>query len=420
MRVTVMSALLLLCVACGDDHPRGTVDESASMGLRAGTWRAEVTLPGGVLPFQLEVLPAPQGGVYAYVINGQERVPVTEPLHGPAGVQLEFPAFNNRIYGSADDDEFYGELEIIKRHGKIQRMPVRMRRGPDYRFFGQRQNVNADFSGRWEVEFIDDDGVSSPAVAEFVQKNGVVTGTFRTPTGDYRFLAGEVSDRTLHLSTFDGAHAFLFSATMDGAGHLAGDFWSGTQWHEAWTAMKNANAVLPDADQLTKITDTEQPFVVAFPDVDGRIVRSDEARFQDKVLLIALAGSWCPNCHDEAAFLAPFYKQYKESGLEIIGLMYEHLDDFDEAARQVRRFRDKFDIEYPLLVAGSSDKGKASETLPLLTEVIAYPTIIVIDRNAVVRRIHTGFNGPGTGAVYEEFRKEFTRFIENILEEEAG
>lgn len=387
--------------------------------LPAGDWRGVITLPGGELPFQLELIDPTAPGVKAYVINGAERVPVTHMSVDGSTVVIDFPAFNNRFTLEAKNGELAGELMLTKRHGKLQHMPVVFTSGENHRFFAETPAINADFAGRWRVQFTDEDGELTPAVADFEQENGRVTGTFRTPTGDYRYLAGEVRDRTLYLSTFDGAHAFLFDATMSANGQVKGNFWSGTQWHERWEAIRDADAELPDPNAMSKVI-TPGPVVVEFPNTDGELVSSEDAAFEDKVLIIALAGSWCPNCHDEAAFLAPFYRTYRERGLEIIGLMYEHLDEFDEAAEQVNKFREKFGIDYPLLVAGGSDKKSASETLPMLNKVIAYPTMIVMDRKGDVRRVHTGFNGPGTGEKYEEFRRDFTRFVEQLLDEEQS
>ena len=388
--------------------------------LATGQWRSVIELPGGELPFTLDIVNPNGPGVKAYVINGEERVPVTHLQVNGNNVLIDFPAFNNRIEARLEGGKLRGELTLTKRHGKLQVMPVTMTAGENHRFYAARPDVNADFAGRWRVDFKGDDGAHTAAVADFSQSNGRVTGTFRTPTGDYRYLEGEVSDRTLHLSTFDGAHAFLFDATMDSDGRVSGNFWSGTEWHESWTAVRDADARLPDANNMTRVTQNDQPFVVEFPNAAGQKIRSDSDKFKNKVLIVALAGSWCPNCHDEAAFLAPFYRQYREQGLEVLGLMYEHLDDFSEAASQVTRFREKFGIEYELLVAGSSDKSKASETLPMLNKVIAYPTMIVLDRGGEVRRVHTGFNGPGTGEKYDEFRREFTAFIEQLLAEEQS
>jgi len=66
------------------------------------------------------------------------------------------------------------------------------------------------------------------------------------------------------------------------------------------------------------------------------------------------------------------------------------------------------------LLAGISDKQEASKVLPMLNAVLAYPTMIVIDKNDRVQRIHTGFSGPATSE-YKQFKAEFSRFILQLL-----
>jgi len=134
-------------------------------------------------------------------------------------------------------------------------------------------------------------------------------------------------------------------------------------------------------------------------------------------VIVTLAGSWCPNCHDEAAFLRPLYREYRERGLEVVALMFEHFGDFAQAAAATRRFRDKFGIEYTTLIAGTSDTDEASKALPQLTGVFAYPTTIFIDRSGQVRKIHAGFSGPATGQHYEEQTQEFRALVETLLAE---
>ncbi|PKP41219.1 MAG: TlpA family protein disulfide reductase, partial [Bacteroidetes bacterium HGW-Bacteroidetes-10] len=46
-----------------------------------------------------------------------------------------------------------------------------------------------------------------------------------------------------------------------------------------------------------------------------------------------------------------------------------------------------------------------------------FPTTIFIDKKGVVRRIHSGFSGPGTGIHYQNFVKEFTTFVEGLIAE---
>ncbi|MEM6638551.1 MAG: TlpA disulfide reductase family protein [Pseudomonadota bacterium] len=406
---TTTVLLILALTACSAPPPE----------LASTPWRGALELPGGELPFTIRFKDT-AAGLSAVIENGAERLEVPRVQLDGDRLELEFPAFNNRIALTREGDTWRGDLTLIKRGGKRQVMPLVLSAGQTHRFFEGEQDVNADFGGRWAVEFQDDDGKTTQAVGEFEQLNGKVTGTFRTPTGDYRYLAGDVRDDLLYLSTFDGAHAFLFVARQGENGRITGDFWSGTKWHETFTATRNATVELPDANALSKIRAGVERINFSFPDTAGDMVSLDDARFSGKVVVLALAGSWCPNCHDEAAFLSPFHKARADDGLEVVGLMFEHLDEFNAAAVQVNAFRDKFDIDYPLVVAGFSDKKQATESLGLLDEVIAYPTMIVLDRNRAVRLVHTGFNGPGTGVHYDEFRASFGALIDELLQEDPA
>jgi thiol-disulfide isomerase/thioredoxin len=135
------------------------------------------------------------------------------------------------------------------------------------------------------------------------------------------------------------------------------------------------------------------------------------------VLIVALAGSWCPNCHDEAAFLAPLYNDYRAKGLEVVSLMFEHFGDFPHAAEATQRFRQHYGIEYTTLIAGISDKDDAAKKLPMLDRVYAFPTTIFIDRKGQVRKIHTGFSGPATGEHYTQFVNEVKTILDQLLAE---
>jgi thiol-disulfide isomerase/thioredoxin len=141
----------------------------------------------------------------------------------------------------------------------------------------------------------------------------------------------------------------------------------------------------------------------------------DDPRFRGKVLIVALAGSWCPNCHDEAAFLEPFYREYRAKGVEVVSLMFEYFGDFPRAAEATERFRKHYGIDYTTLIAGISNKDDASKRLPMLDRVIAYPTTIFIDRTGHVNKIHTGFSGPGTGAHYDALVHEFRAEVDHLL-----
>lgn len=78
--------------------------------------------------------------------------------------------------------------------------------------------------------------------------------------------------------------------------------------------------------------------------------------------------------------------------------------------------KNRFNIPYPLLITGYTP-GEADKSLPMLKDIIGFPTTIIIDKKGDVRKIHTGFSGPGTGKYYTEFIEEFETLTDNLLAE---
>jgi thiol-disulfide isomerase/thioredoxin len=389
---------------------------SPSTGVKLGSYRVVLETPGGELPFGLDLVQK-DSGVVGYLVNGQERVLLSEvKIDGPH-LQIRMPGYENVLTADATGDHLRGEIFLVKLGGKNQHVPLEATLGENYRFFASPATDNADLSGRWAVTFTEEGGAAEVAVGEFSQAHDAVSGTFLTTTGDHRFLAGQVKGDQVYLSTFDGAHVFLYQAQLMPDGTLAGDFWSGLAYHEKWTARRDAAAALPDAYGLTAMRAGIRHFDFAFPDLSGTTVSSKDPQFRGKVLIVALAGSWCPNCHDEAAFLAPLYKDYRGKGLEIVSLMFEHFGDFPRAAEATLRFRQHYGIEYTTLIAGISDKDDAAKRLPMLKSFVAFPTTIFIDRKGNVRKIHTGYSGPATGDHYVQFVNEVKATLDQLLAE---
>jgi thiol-disulfide isomerase/thioredoxin len=412
LKMTTQRLAAAICIAalsaaaCHRDAPA----------VKMGTYRVVLQVPGGELPFVLELVRQGSGTV-GYLVNGKERLQLSEVKTDGSHLDIRMPGYETRLTAKAVGDQLQGEIYLDKLGGKDQHIPLRATLGEGYRFFAVPTPASADVAGRWAVTLVDDSGASEVAVGEFTQSQDVVAGTFLTATGDQRFLAGQVQGDELYLSTFDGAHAFLYKAKVAADGTLAGDYWSGLKYHEKWTAKRDAHAALPDAYALTAMRAGSQTFDFSFPDLAGNLVTSKDGQFRGKVLIVALAGSWCPNCHDEAAFLAPLYKEYRGRGLEIVSLMFEHFGDFQRAAAATQRFRQNYGIEYTTLIAGVSDKDEAAKKLPMLDRVYAFPTTIFIDRNGKVRKIHTGFSGPATGDHYIQFVSEVKATLDQLLAE---
>jgi peroxiredoxin len=384
--------------------------------LPTGYWQASISLPGGEIETGIEIS-LDDGEYSASLINGQERVRIEEVSFTDNELLLRFPAFNNEIRATLENGRLTGELTLVKRFGDTQVMPFSATPG-GARPTEESGTANHDLSGRWAVQFHETDGSNSASIGEFAQRGARLFGTFLNPNGDHRFLAGHVRGDGFHLSTFDGAHAFIFSGSINEAGVIVdADFWSGTSWHQKWSGKRNESVQLPDAFSRTWLKPGYERFEFAFPNERGETVSIDDEKYRDKVVMVTLAGTWCPNCNDEARYLAPFYEDHREKGLEIVALMFEHFDDANIAADQVSRFRDKHDIGYDTLIAGVSDKAEAAKVLPSLSAVLAFPTTIFIDRDGRVRQIHTGFSGPGTGEHYVRLQNQFTKIVTTLLAE---
>ncbi|RYE14127.1 MAG: TlpA family protein disulfide reductase, partial [Sphingobacteriales bacterium] len=217
----------------------------------------------------------------------------------------------------------------------------------------------------------------------------------------------------------DGGHAYLFTAKITNKNTITdGKLFAGYSGKDTWTAVRNENAKLPDAYSLSALKPGYKKLDFTFPDLDGNKVSINNDRFKNKVVIVQILGSWCPNCMDETAYMIDYYKKYNTKGVEVIGLAYERTKDFARSVKAVQSLKNRFAIPYPLLVTGYTPaKAETAASLPMLTSVVGFPTTIIIDKKGEVRKIHTGFSGPATGEHYTEFIAEFEKLTDDLLAE---
>src|SRR5262249_8097110 len=126
-----------------------------------------------------------------------------------------------------------------------------------------------------------------------------------------------------------------------------------------------------DPANFTHMKNPDEPFHFSFPDLTGRVVSEKDARLRNKVVIVAIGGSWCPNCHDEAPFLMELYKRYRGLGLEVVSLSFEDGDQLTNPVR-LRAFVKRYGIEYPVLLAGET--AQLQEKVPQAENLATYPT----------------------------------------------
>jgi len=368
------------------------------------------------LPFTFDLIYNNETDFYIEIINGKERIKVTDIEIGRNKENnkdtflIEFPIYESYIKGYYNERIMQGEWVVTTK--KNYALPFVAKFGKNYRFTQLKQKPAIDLTGNWEVQFEDVDGPFA-GVGEFKQEGNELRGTFRTEMGDYRFLEGTVQNDKVYLSVFDGAHAFLFEAKILADQTLIGTFKSGRHYTASWTAKRNSEATLADPNSLTYLKEGYDKIDFSFENVNGETISLKDAKYNGKAKLIQIFGTWCPNCKDESEFLVDYFKKNPNLEIEVIGLAFEKHRDPEKSKAALRRYKERLGMEYELLLAGYSDKKEAATALPMLNHILAYPTLIFLDKENNVKKIHTGFAGPATSK-YRDFIVEFEKTIQEL------
>ena len=405
MRYILGLIAFVLIVACANETKQQT--------LKNGIYRAVLEVKDNEqLPFIFEV----KSPTKLSIFNAEEVIEVDEIDYRNDSIFIKAPVFEGYFAGVlADDYTITGTFikESLDRVVPFYAQYERLER------FYTSNPASKNVTGIWETVFSQGiEGDEFVAKGIFKQEGNKVTGTFRTTTGDYRYLEGVMDGNEMKISTFDGAHAFLFTAEVTDS-TMTGNFYSGNHWKEPFVAKRNETYELPSSNELTFLKEGYEELEFSFPNEDGKMVSLNDTQFENKVVIVQIMGTWCPNCLDESKYYTKYYEANKERGVEFVALAFEYAKTEEKAFKSINRLQEKLNITYPILLAqyGTSDKVKAQEKLPMLNHVLSYPTSIFIDKMGKVRKIHTGFNGPATGEKYEEFKKEFEDFVDELLEE---
>lgn len=403
MRIFLVFVLAFAALSCSDRKD-----------LATGTWRGVLKIQGQELPFNFRLEKDSAGGYDAYLKNGSEELLLDEVTFVNDSINMVLHVFDAQLRAAANGNHLNGFFTLNYNPG--YRVPFEASFNDAYRFSPTDTTARAaGFSGTYQALFVNETDTTH-AIGIIKQKGNYAEGSFLTPTGDYRFLEGGVFNDTLFLSAFDGNHAYLFKAVKNDSA-LAGDFWAGRSYHQSWTAVKNENASLPDSESLTFLKPGYETLAFSFPDLEGKPVSLTDERFKNKVVILQLFGTWCPNCMDETRYLAPWYDTHKSRGVEVLGLAFERKPDFEYARERVKKMKEKWNVPYDFVIAGVSDKIKAAEALPELNKVIAFPTMIFVGKDGKVKYIHTGFEGPGTGIYHERWKQRFNEKVNELLNE---
>ncbi len=408
MRIWPLATILiLLLTSCKKDETKE---------LALGDWLGTIEVSESQkLPFNF-TLSKEEAGYIMKIYNAEEEIVVDEIVLYGDSLHIQMPIFEGYFTGIFSEEAMEGKFI---EEGKERIVPFTAVHGKKERF-EVKEDARVNISGIWETYFDINTDNEYPAKGIFMQNGNRVKGTFRTKTGDYRFLEGVVTGDSLKLSAFDGSHVYLFRAQVSDS-TLDGKFYSGKHAVQEFMAARNEAFELPEADSLTFLREGYDKFDFSFPNAEGEMVSLSDAQFKGKVILVQIMGTWCTNCLDETRFYVDFLKNNPDLDVQLVGLAFEYAKTQEKAFEGIRRLKEREDVPYPILLAqyGTSNKQKANEKLPMLNHILSYPTTIYIDKKGEVRKIHTGFNGPATGEKYEQFKEQFAATVQGLANEQG-
>ena len=380
--------------------------------LETGPYRGLINVADNkVLAFNFKVTDTTHLEVY----NANEIIYVDEISYQQDSVLIKLPVFEGYLKAVITEKGLNGYFRI---DGLNRSVPFNAIYGISKRYDTSEES-NVNITGSWEITFNEAKATgANKGLAILEQDQNKVTGTIRTTTGDHRYLEGVLDGNTLKLSAFDGAHAFYYEAKVEGD-QIEGIFYSGNHYTATINGKMNPDFKLASGDTLTYLKPGYDKLSFTFPDANRKSVSIDDDRFNDKVTVVQLMGSWCPNCLDETRFFKSYIELHKNLPLEFVGLAFEYSKSEAQAFERIKRLKDRLEIDYPILLAqyGSTSKTSAQEKLPMLNAVLSYPTSIIVDKNGKVRYIHSGFDGPATGKPYEIYTRKFDSIITYLAAE---
>jgi thiol-disulfide isomerase/thioredoxin len=397
--------LAVLVLALGTLGLAGCASDRSSI---EGRWDAIVVVNDVEIPFRFDI--ARDGsGVVGSFFNGDEAIRSTNGTFADAALALAY-------------DHYAARLEARLVDGRLEGQYVRARGGP-YPFratpAAPPTAAPADvpaIGGVWHIPVKSSKG---EAAWRFIvhQTGADVSAAILRVDGDTGALTGRYRDGKFVLSHFSGQRPALMEVTVEPDGSLL----IVQNTRTRMTAVREEVArdtIAPPTDPAKHsfARNAGERFRFRFPDAAGRVVSDEDERFRNKVVVVSITGTWCPNCHDEAPFLTELYERYRGMGLEIVALSFEEEAQLQNPTR-LHAYADRYKITYPMLLAGIPDQ--LNEKVPQIENLNSFPTSIYLGRDGRVREVHAGFPSRASGTFYTDTIEEIRAIVERLLTESA-
>jgi len=387
-----------------------------------GRWRGEFTVNGEVLPFNFELTGLDSEAPRLTLINGSRRDHFVVERQPDGSIRALMNTYDAALEARVEEGSGGRRLvghyrDLVPRRNGANDLAFVAEHGREWRFVQPGRDIGSEASldGKWAI-LNRDRSAGQNQVALLKQEGTRLTGVFMTVVGDTRELEGVVQGDRFWLSHFSGPSPVLIRGTIED-GQIQGAINFGIYNVAKFEGHRSDEVELPDPYRLTYLKDGQRTLDFSFPDLQGRPVSLRDDKYRGKVVIVEVIGTWCPNCTDQTQFLAPWFRQNQQRGVEAIAVAFEQEDSFEYFQQRLGRFRDFFDIRYDIVYGGLADKKLATERLRGLNYMAAFPTTIIIDRRGEVREIYTGYTGTVTGEYYEQYVARFNALLDELLAE---
>ena len=373
----------------------------------AGSWRATADVKGASIPFRLDISGSGDAVKATFFDGARPTNAASEGSFHNGKLHLYFPSYAANLDATVVDGRLEGAYATPTRsitiHGVKGAAPIAAS-GPA-----------PAIGGEWIVPLKSEKGENAWRL--IVKQTGAsAEAAILRIDGDTGALTGRYADGAFRLSHFAGERPGLLIATP-GPDHTLKLTLDDLEGERTFTAVRPAVAARAglaptDPTKHTTVQNKAEPFRFAFKDLNGKLVTNADARFRHKVVIVDVMGSWCPNCHDEAAFLQALYAKHHKDGLEVVSLAFEQADQLPDPKR-LRAFIARYGLTFTVLLAGEPKDVNAR--LPQAVKLNAWPTTFFLGRDGLVKATHVGFTSPASGPRDAETRRDVERQVEALL-----
>ncbi|MEM7109140.1 MAG: hypothetical protein AAF519_13005 [Bacteroidota bacterium] len=382
------------------------------IGLKAqspelGQWRGIIEYQDEAVPFEFKV-EREADQLIITIENGEETIKIENSTIEGDSIIIPLKPFDAWLKAKVDQHQMEG---FWRKGYRTRGIPFKAQYGAPRFERGTKKGLKK-VSGNWKLEIEPPSGLTYPAVGMLTSKDGLVTGTFLTEVSDLRYFEGVLFNDSIFMSSFDGAHAFLFKGTFD-QNKISGELVLDNKYSEAVSGVKSETASIPIA--FKEVPSGNRPFYNILSAGDPE-VKIEEDDYFNKVLVLQLFGTWCPNSMDQTLFLRDWYAT-KPEAVDILAVTFEPNFSTTYGNKRISDYKSSMDLPYRVSLGGELSKGQAALALPHIEKINAFPTLILVDKQGFIRYEFSYFNGPATGQYHSAFIEKFEECIVELSSE---